>query len=234
MRCCPVEGIWRSAMRRLTTSSSFRRRVCPRSWTARLRDAVLDAGPHPDASGRTCHCRICRESTSGADSAVIWATFTALSRSTPISLLLSTRCSNSLVTKHIPDTILTTPCAMCSLSAQKICLNSWLNRPSVRDRWPRKPRRRFPSKLSFPGQERVGFERDRLFPLAGLNPQRTERYLRVEQLVDQLHQAIPPIARDFLDGKLGFVRAGWALEAPTLMAHSDATSEYMNEYRSYI
>ena len=39
---------------------------------------------------------------------------------------------------------------------------------------------------------------------------------------------------DYLDGKLEFVRAGWALEAQALMAHSDATLKYINEYRSYM
>jgi hypothetical protein len=92
----------------------------------------------------------------------------------------------------------------------------------------------FAVEVAFPGQERVAFERDRLFPLAGLDPQRAARYLRVEQLVDELHTAVPPIARDYLDGKLEFVRAGRALEAQALMAHSDATLKYINEYRSYM
>jgi hypothetical protein len=92
----------------------------------------------------------------------------------------------------------------------------------------------FAVEVAFPGQERVVFERDRLFPLAGLDPQRAARYLRVEQLVDELHTAVPPIARDYLDGKLEFVRAGWALQAQALMAHSDATLKYINEYRTYM
>jgi hypothetical protein len=92
----------------------------------------------------------------------------------------------------------------------------------------------FAVEVAFPGQERVAFERDQLFPLAGLDSRSAARYLRIEQLVDELHTAVPPIARDYLDGKLEFVRAGSAMEAQALMAHSDATLKYINEYRSYV
>jgi hypothetical protein len=42
------------------------------------------------------------------------------------------------------------------------------------------------------------------------------------------------IARDYLDGKLEFVRAAAALEDQALMAHAEATLRYLNEYRSYV
>jgi hypothetical protein len=92
----------------------------------------------------------------------------------------------------------------------------------------------FAVEVAFPGQERAAFERDLLFPLAGLDPHKAERYFRIEQLVDELHTAVPPIARAYLDGKLEFIRAGSALETQALMAHSDATLKYINEYRSYM
>ena len=88
--------------------------------------------------------------------------------------------------------------------------------------------------VAFPGTERAAFERSQLFPLAGLNAEKAGRYCRIERLVDQLHTVEPSIARDYLDGKLEFVRAGWALESQALMAHSDATLKYINEYRSYM
>jgi hypothetical protein len=88
--------------------------------------------------------------------------------------------------------------------------------------------------LAFPEPERTGFERNELFPLAGLDPGKTELYGRVERLVEALHPAEPVIARDYLDGNLEFVRAAWALEAQVLMLHSEATLKYINEYRSYL
>jgi hypothetical protein len=88
--------------------------------------------------------------------------------------------------------------------------------------------------VAFPPEERLRFERDTLFPLAGLDPQGAERYLKVARLVDELAIAEAPIARDYLDGRLEFVRAGAALEEQALMAHSEATLKYINEYRTYM
>jgi hypothetical protein len=90
------------------------------------------------------------------------------------------------------------------------------------------------AEVAFPPEERLRFERDTLFPLAGLNPQDAERYLKVSRLVDELAIAEAPIARDYLDGRLEFVRAGAALEEQVLMAHSEATLKYINEYRTYM
>jgi hypothetical protein len=92
----------------------------------------------------------------------------------------------------------------------------------------------FAIELAFPEPERTRFERDELFPLAGLDPRKAPLYGRVERLVEALHPAEPVIARDYLDGRLEFVRAASALEAQVLMAHSDATLKYINEYRSYV
>ena len=88
--------------------------------------------------------------------------------------------------------------------------------------------------LAFPERERTRFERDELFPLAGLDKGKAELYGRIERLVDELHPAVPAIARDYLDGRLEFVRAAAALESQVLMVHSEATLKYMNEYRSYV
>jgi hypothetical protein len=92
----------------------------------------------------------------------------------------------------------------------------------------------FAIELAFPEPERIRFERDQLFPLAGLDAGKAELYGRVERLVDALHPAEPAIARDYLDGRLEFVRAAQALEAQVLMVHSEATLKYINEYRSYL
>jgi hypothetical protein len=82
--------------------------------------------------------------------------------------------------------------------------------------------------------ERLHFERDLLFPLAGLKASDARRYLRVEKLIGDLHTAEPAIARDYLDGNLEFVRAAEALERETLMQHSETTLLYLNEFRTYM
>jgi hypothetical protein len=92
----------------------------------------------------------------------------------------------------------------------------------------------FAPEVAFPWPDRMRFERDELFPLAGIDKERAPLYAHVERLVDALHVAEPYIARDYLDGKLEFVRAGSALETQVLMAQSDATLKYINEYRTYM
>jgi hypothetical protein len=88
--------------------------------------------------------------------------------------------------------------------------------------------------MVFTPEQRLKVERDVLFPLAGLGGDRAARYLEVEELVDSLDSAEPAIARDYLDGRLEFVRAADALEHEALMEHGEATLLYLNEYRSYM
>jgi hypothetical protein len=92
----------------------------------------------------------------------------------------------------------------------------------------------FAVNVAFPETERLRFERDALFPLAGLDPKNAAKYDGVERLIDELHSAEPAIARDFLDGKLEWARAAAALEQQVLMAHPEQTLKYISEYRSYM
>jgi hypothetical protein len=89
------------------------------------------------------------------------------------------------------------------------------------------------SSLVFGDADRVAFERDVLFPLAGLNPTGAERHVRVSRLVDRLHGVEATIARRYLDGELDFPRASLALERDALMPSADATLKFLNQYRSY-
>jgi hypothetical protein len=87
--------------------------------------------------------------------------------------------------------------------------------------------------LAFSDAERVAFERDELFPLAGLNRVDAEPYVRVSRLVDRLGWLQADIARRYLDGSLEFVRAADALSDDALMANPDATLEFFNRFRTY-
>jgi hypothetical protein len=88
-------------------------------------------------------------------------------------------------------------------------------------------------RLAFSPAERASIERQ-LLPLAGLPPLDTEKEAAIAESVDTLQSALPAIAREYLDGRLEFVRAQQRLEAETLMTHTEGTLLYLNQYRSYM
>ena len=88
--------------------------------------------------------------------------------------------------------------------------------------------------MVFDETERVQVEREVLFPVAGLDAKDVNRYVRVGRLMAKLHTAYPGIAREYLDGRLEFVRAADTLEQETLMEHGETMLLYLNEYRSYM
>jgi hypothetical protein len=87
--------------------------------------------------------------------------------------------------------------------------------------------------MAFSEAERVRVEREVLFPEAGLDAAGVGQYVRVEGMVKALHTAEPGIAREYLEGRLEFVRAAEALEREALMEHAETALLYLNEYRSY-
>jgi hypothetical protein len=87
--------------------------------------------------------------------------------------------------------------------------------------------------MAFSPADRRAFERDVLFPLAGLEPRQAESYLTVAHLSECLTPSLASVVERYLSGDLDFVEAGWALEAEALMAHPTATLQFVNEYRGY-
>jgi hypothetical protein len=90
--------------------------------------------------------------------------------------------------------------------------------------------------VAFPGEERQAFERDVLFPLAGLDPSRVDEYYRVLDLLDGLDYAGNEAARLYLDGKIDrqaavdhLVRYG--LSTPERAAQR---VRFFDTYRSYV
>jgi transglutaminase-like putative cysteine protease len=88
--------------------------------------------------------------------------------------------------------------------------------------------------VAFSAAERLREERDVLFPVAGLDRAKAAKYMKVEGLVGELESAEPGIAREYIDGRLEFVRAEEALEREVLMEDAQALMLYLNEYRSYM
>jgi len=91
-------------------------------------------------------------------------------------------------------------------------------------------------KVAFPGPSRIKFERDVLFPLAGLNPKDADKYYQVLDLTHQLDFAGNEAARNYLNKK-------WTKEQTVnwLIKYKLNTREkalksisFMEKYRSYV
>ena len=88
--------------------------------------------------------------------------------------------------------------------------------------------------LVFPESERLAFERDILFPLAGLNPQLAERYAALRADLEQLALAVPAIIRDHEDLQLSDADAINRLQSEALVASPRALFAYAHQFGAYI
>lgn len=90
--------------------------------------------------------------------------------------------------------------------------------------------------VAFPGEERLAYERDVLFPLAGLDPARAGEYARVQSLVDRLGYAGNEAARAYLDGRISADSAAAWLTTYALMEPARARQRvrFFDTYRSYV
>jgi hypothetical protein len=90
--------------------------------------------------------------------------------------------------------------------------------------------------VAFPGDERLRFERERLYPLAGLDPARAAEYDRVRRLVDRLSYAGNEAARRYLEGTMDAAGATAWLEQYSLMPADRARQRirFFDQYRSYV
>lgn len=90
--------------------------------------------------------------------------------------------------------------------------------------------------VAFPGAERTRFEREVLFPLAGLDPAEAERYAQVRAITKRLAFAGNEAARDYLDGRIDRAAAEAFLVRYALMTPAQAAQRvrFMDKYRSYV
>ncbi len=88
----------------------------------------------------------------------------------------------------------------------------------------------------FTAAARLAFERDVLFPLAGLDPGRAEEYYRVLGLAKGLDFAGNEAARRYLNGEITAAGAAAWLERYALMepARAQQRVRFMDKYRSYV
>jgi hypothetical protein len=94
----------------------------------------------------------------------------------------------------------------------------------------------FGIEVAFPPAERLAFEREVIFPAAGLDASAAARYYAVLALVDQLSYAGNEAARRYLDGEIEAPAAVAWLERYGLYSTARAQQRvrFIDQYRSYV
>ncbi|MBK7258754.1 MAG: hypothetical protein IPI01_13350 [Ignavibacteriae bacterium] len=94
----------------------------------------------------------------------------------------------------------------------------------------------FGIEMAFPGKERLAFEREILFPLAGLDPAKAEMYAFVNGFVQRLAYAGNEAARGYLNGTMTREAAAHWLETYAMMSADRAwqRTKFFDAYRSYV
>ena len=90
--------------------------------------------------------------------------------------------------------------------------------------------------LAFPGEEKVAFERDVLFPLAGLDPAKAEKLNALSELKNKLSHSRNMIARDYLDGRIDREAAIEMQRKYGLSsrARAEQSIDFVDTYRAYV
>jgi hypothetical protein len=90
--------------------------------------------------------------------------------------------------------------------------------------------------LAFPGPERLKFERDVLYPLAGLDPDTAEAYWKMQQMTETLSGARLTIAKMYLDGEVTRAQALELTQKYLLLspARAEQSVAFTDHYRSYV
>ena len=90
--------------------------------------------------------------------------------------------------------------------------------------------------MAFPGQDRIDFERETLFPKAGLDPARTEEYYVVQNIRAKLNYAGNEVAMQYLNGQIDRKEAIQWLMRYALFSRERAEQrlQFIETYRSYV
>ncbi|MGH8025836.1 MAG: hypothetical protein ACREO0_03815 [Pseudoxanthomonas sp.] len=94
----------------------------------------------------------------------------------------------------------------------------------------------FGIELAFPGDEKLAFERDVLYPLAGLDPALAARDAQLQRAREALAGARLTIARDYLDGRIDRAQAVRLAQKYQLMSpeRAEKSISFTDTYRSYV
>ncbi len=90
--------------------------------------------------------------------------------------------------------------------------------------------------VAFPDDQRSAFERDVLYPLAGLDPAQASTYARLQALVDKVAYAGNEAARGYLNGTFDRKQAtAWLSQyAMTSPVRAEQRTRFFDTYRSYV
>jgi hypothetical protein len=90
--------------------------------------------------------------------------------------------------------------------------------------------------VAFPGDERLAYERDVLYPIAGIDPDRAEEYAKIQKLAKKLSRARIQSARMYLDQKWTKEETIDYLAKYALLSRARAAKliDFFDEFRSYI
>lgn len=90
--------------------------------------------------------------------------------------------------------------------------------------------------VAFPKAERMQFERECLFPLAGINPAEAERYYHIQGLLQKLSYAGNWVAQRYLDGEIDARQASSDLTKFSLSepARAEQRLKFIEAHRSYV
>lgn len=90
--------------------------------------------------------------------------------------------------------------------------------------------------VAFPGEERVQYEKEVLFPLAGLDAELADKYYEVQELISKLSYAGNEAARKYLNGEITREEAAEWMVKYQLSTPERAMqrTRFFDQYRSYV
>lgn len=90
--------------------------------------------------------------------------------------------------------------------------------------------------MAFPGEEKINYEKEILFPLAGLDPQKADKYYQVQKIVSKLNFSGNEAARNYLNGDFSREEAIEYLMMYNMMTKSRAEQRmsFIDQYRAYV
>ncbi|MEP0984862.1 hypothetical protein [Ekhidna sp.] len=90
--------------------------------------------------------------------------------------------------------------------------------------------------VAFPGEERIKYEKEVLFPLAGLDASKADQYYEVQALIGKLSYAGNEAARMYLNGEISREEAAEWMERYQLNEPQRAMqrTRFFDQYRSYV
>lgn len=94
----------------------------------------------------------------------------------------------------------------------------------------------FGIEMAFPGDEKIKFEKEVLFPLAGLDPSTADKFYQVQELVSKLNFSGNEAARNYLNGDFTREQAIEYLMKYNMMTASRAEQRmnFIDQYRGYV